>query len=131
MKNIIKSTAYSAVALSSIAYTNTFARIDFEWWAGKGDVSEKLKGTWWDANFSDTIWSVVAFFLGFMALVAVIIFIYAGFLILTAGWDEDKVKKGKTTMINALIWIFVIWISWTVVSWFINTLQDSGAAVGQ
>jgi hypothetical protein len=46
--------------------------------------------------------------------------IYGGFQILTAGWDDEKVKKGKTTLINALLGIFVILISWTLVDWIIS-----------
>jgi TM2 domain-containing membrane protein YozV len=34
-----------------------------------------------------------------------------------AGWDDDKVKKGKTTLINSLIGIFIVLIAYTLVGW--------------
>ena len=66
----------------------------------------------------------MAYLLGFLALIGVIFAIYWGFQILTAGWDDDKVKKGKTTLINALLGIFVIWISWALISWIVGWLSD-------
>jgi len=122
MKNIIKTTAYSAVALSSIAYTNVSAKITFEWSHAK--VAEENKGTGWTTGLGDVINSLLSWLLWFLALVAVIFAIYAGFQILTAWGDEEKVKKGKTTLINALLGLFVIWISWALVSWIFSSLND-------
>jgi len=121
MKNIIKTTVYSAVALSSIAYSNVSAKINFEWPQWK--VDEGNKGTWWDLG--GIINSLLTYLLGFLALVAVLFAVYGGFQILTAGWDDDKVKKGKTTLINALLGLFVIWISYAVVSFLFTSINDN------
>lgn len=127
MKNIVKLAGYSLVALTSVAYTNVSA-LKFEWsseWTGK--VGTNLKGIDNGGNIGGTIQTIISYLLGFLALIAVIFAIYGGFQILTAGWDEEKVKKGKTTLINALLGIFVIWISWALVSWI---LQGLGAVWG-
>ena len=121
MKNIIKTTAYSTVALSSIAYSNVSAKIIFEQPHWK--VAEGNKGTWWDLG--GIINSLLTYLLGFLALVAVLFAVYGGFQILTAGWDDDKVKKGKTTLINALLGLFVIWISYAVVSFIFTSVNDN------
>lgn len=122
MTNIIKTTAYSAVALGSVAYMNVSAKIEFEW--SHARVDEANKGTGSGAGLWDVINSLLTWLLGFLALVAVIFAIWWGFQILTAAWDEEKVKKGKTTLINALLGLFVIWISWALVSWIFNSLND-------
>ena len=127
MKNIVKTAGYSLVALTSVAYTNVSA-LKFEWsseWTGR--VGEDLKGIDNGGNIGGTIQTIISYLLGFLALIAVIFAIYGWFQILTAGWDEEKVKKGKTTLINALLGIFVIWISWALVSWI---LQGLGAIWG-
>ena len=122
MKNIVKTAGYSLVALTSVAYTNVSAKIVFEWSHAK--VDEANKGTGSGASLGAVINSLLTWLLGFLALIAVIFAIYGGFQILTAGGDEEKVKKGKTTLINALIGLFVIWISWAAVSWIFDSLND-------
>ncbi|MBC7503566.1 hypothetical protein H7169_01215 [Candidatus Gracilibacteria bacterium] len=56
----------------------------------------------------------------FLALLAVIYGIWGGFQILTAGGDEEKVKKGRTIIIQVVIGIIVIVLAGSVVKWVIN-----------
>ena len=79
-----------------------------------------------DQGMKKTLVGLISYVLTFLWIIAVIFAIYWGFQILTAGWDEDKVKKGKTTLINALIWIFVIISAWTIVGWI---FESAGTAV--
>lgn len=60
--------------------------------------------------------------LGFLYLIAVLYWLWGGFNILTAGWDEDKVKTWKTVIINALIWIVVIFLVGTLVELLIKSI---------
>ena len=46
--------------------------------------------------------------------------LYGGFQILTAGWDEEKVKKWKTTLINAVIGLIVIFLASQIISWIVG-----------
>lgn len=66
--------------------------------------------------------SVISSFLMFVTIIAVIYCLWAGFNILTAGGDEEKVKKGRTTIIQVVIGIVVMWLAYSVVSWVINAL---------
>ncbi len=56
----------------------------------------------------------------FLALLAVIYGIYGGFMILTAGGDEERVKKGRTIIIQVVIGIIVIVLAGSVVKWVIG-----------
>jgi hypothetical protein len=58
----------------------------------------------------------------FLYLLAVLYAIWWGFNILTAGGDEEKVKKGKTVIIQALLWVVVIFLAGTVVEWLIKAI---------
>jgi hypothetical protein len=46
---------------------------------------------------------MLGYVIGLLYFVAVVFALYGGFQILTAAGDEEKVKKGKTTLINAVI----------------------------
>ena len=109
MKNIIKTTAYSAIALASVASTSA---VDY----GQTEVSSKF----WNGqstNIKSTIYNVLSYILTFTAVVAVAFALYGGFQILTAAWDDDKAKKGKTTLIRAVLGLFVILIAYSMVYW--------------
>ena len=129
MKNIIQKGLYSAVAIGSAASLAAFT-------SATGDVGKVIQldtqnaSQFWFITGDDAskgIWPVIRnileYLLGFLWLIAVIVAIYAWFQILTAGWDEDKVKNGKSTLINALIGLFVILIAYALVSWMINAFS--------
>jgi len=81
-------------------------------------VEENLKGSD-DINIWTTIQEVILYTLWFLALIAVIFSMKWGFQILTAGWDEEKVKSWKKTVLYMLLWLFVIIIAWALVSWLL------------
>ena len=58
----------------------------------------------------------------FLYLVAVVYWIWWGFNILTAGWDEEKVKKWKTVLIQAMIWLVVIFLAGTIINWLVTAI---------
>lgn len=60
--------------------------------------------------------TIVNFFLGFLGITAVLMIIYGGFLVLTAGTDDGKAKNGKKILTLAITGIFIILISFAVVS---------------
>lgn len=57
-----------------------------------------------------------------MTLIAVIYALWAGWNIMTAGGDEEKVKKGRTTIIQIAIGIIVMWLAYSVVSFIISAI---------
>ena len=124
MKNIIKTTAYSAVALSSVAFA----------WAIDFGEEEAKKFAWDDGwggmTLMTMISNILTFILTFTWIIAVVFAVYGGFKIMTAAWDEDKVKKGKTTLINSLIGIFVVLIAYTLVGWIFTEADTVSGGAG-
>lgn len=59
----------------------------------------------------------------FLALAAIIYWLWWGFNILTAWGDEEKVSKWKTIIINAGIWLVVIFLAGSIVRWIITILM--------
>ncbi|GHW02521.1 hypothetical protein AGMMS50249_3070 [candidate division SR1 bacterium] len=63
--------------------------------------------------------------LGLLSIIAVVICLYAGFLMMTAAGDDSKFKKGQGIIKNAAIGLVIILISRGIVSlvfWFINNV---------
>ncbi len=58
----------------------------------------------------------------FLYLVAVVYALWGWFMILTAGWAEEKVKKWRTVITQALIGLVVIWLANSIVSFVVNSI---------
>ena len=76
------------------------------------------------ANLVTVIGNAISWFLGFLGLILLIIFIYAGFLYMTAGGDPDKVKKAKAWMKNGVIGLVIILLSYSIVTYIISVFGE-------
>ncbi len=73
----------------------------------------------------DVIKTFINWMLGMLALVALVILLYGGFIMVTAAGDDAKYKKGFKILQQAAIGLIFIWVSWLVVSvifWLLTTI---------
>ena len=63
--------------------------------------------------------SVLNYTNGFVALIIVCLLIYAGFLVLTAGGDGEKLKKMKGIIISIAIGLFILVASYAIYHLFV------------
>lgn len=104
--------------LQLVDYVNA---INF-WW---GTVDQNL--VWYSGTADNAAEQVIWNLLTFLYLVAVAYALWGGFNILTAGWDEEKVKKWKTILIQWAIGLVVIWIAWALVQWVLSSVLTTGS----
>lgn len=88
---------------------------------GSTNVKEGATGT--SSDLSTAVQNLIASFSGILALVALVYGIYGGFLMFTAGGDEEKVKKGRTIIMQVGIGLVVIFLANAVVRWFVGAIQ--------
>jgi len=82
-----------------------------------------------DCTYNDLIElaiNVVDFLTGFSILLAVVGFIVAGFIILTAGPNPGKVQKGKDLLLKVGTGLFFVLAAWLIVNTITSTLFDAG-----
>ena len=119
--NAIKKTSYgvAGIVLSSIANLSAFAQSETTFWVNKASTTaQNLE----NRPLSEAVQYYVNFLMTFLYLVAVLYALWGGFLILTAGGEDDKVTKGKTILIQWGIWLLVIWLAGTIVKWILSVL---------
>lgn len=68
--------------------------------------------------------------LGFLAMIMVILIIYAGFLWMTAGGDSEKTKKASGYIKNAIIGLIIILLSWGIARFILTKLMEATGAGG-
>lgn len=61
--------------------------------------------------------------LGLLGIITIVIMLYAGFIWMTSGGNEEKVIKAKRTMINATIGIAIILSAFSIVQFILNMLS--------
>lgn len=112
----MKKSLYAIAWVSLSAISNANAAINPE---STGQVDQGIRTTGSaEVVIQRWVWNVM----GLLFIIAVLYWLWGGFNILTAGWDEEKVKKGKTVIINSLLWLVVIYIVGTVVELLLKTI---------
>jgi len=122
MNNVVKNSFYATAGLMLVGLNNVVSAIEFDssWTAKDGALA------WSSKTLDVVIKGWMAYLVWFLYLIAIIMMIYGGFNILTAAWDEEKVKKGKTILMQAVGWLIVVFIANSVISWLITGLFGSG-----
>ena len=101
------------------------------------DLDKELTKTQLQTTFGTSqtlpqiVGNVIKWVLGFLGLALLVIFIYAGFLYMTAGGDPEKTKKAKAWMKNAVIGLIIIILAYAISSYVVTTIinASSGAAM--
>ncbi|MBI2484387.1 hypothetical protein HYV71_04350 [Candidatus Uhrbacteria bacterium] len=60
--------------------------------------------------------------LGIVGALALLMFVWGGFLWLTSGGSEERVKAGTTTFRNSVIGLLIVFASWLGVNYIVSTL---------
>ena len=118
--NKIQIVGYS-VAASLLLTANSFAALNFT----QKQVDGDLVGT--GNSLEVAIQNGIAWFTGFLYIIAVCYGVYGGFLMMTAGGDEENVKKGRTILIQVGIGLLVIFLASSIVSWILSLLSSTNS----
>ena len=68
--------------------------------------------------------------LGFVGIILLLYFLYAGFMWMTAGGDEDKVKDATTTIRNAVVGLAIVMVAFAVSSFIMTSLSAGLSGTG-
>jgi hypothetical protein len=124
MKSVVKNSFYSVIWLSLIGLNDVaLAAISLD---GSAAVDEWIK--WTSSSLDVVLKNWLTYLVWFLYFIAIAMMIYWAFNIITAGWAEDKVKKGKTILIQAVAWLIVVFIANSIIVWLINGLFGAAGA---
>ena len=86
--------------------------------AGPEQLPNPLKTT----SIYDILGRVIKAALGLTGAVALVMFIYGGFLMMFSGGNPSAVKKGKDTLVMAVLGLVVIFASYAIVNFVITSI---------
>jgi len=103
--------------------------------SGLQDVTDKIFNTEFDTVQRETygpqaedvalptlIARIINIFLGFLGIIFVIIIIYAGFVWMTAGGNEDKVSQARKWITNSVIGIIIILAAYAITNFVVSRI---------
>jgi hypothetical protein len=116
--NKLQYVGYSAVASLMLA-TQSFAANGVTLFGGNKDTT-KITGAGGTAE--SAVQGIIQNALTFIGILAVCYGIWGWFQIITAWGDEEKVKKGRTIIVQVLIGILVIFLANSIIKWFLSLI---------
>lgn len=81
-----------------------------------------------DTSVTGLITTVINWLLALAGLVAVLFLIIGGFWYITSAGNEETAEKGKNTVINALIGIVIIVLSYVIVQVIANLVSNNSTS---
>lgn len=97
---------------------------------GVNEVNTGLAGSLSSADPRVIIGRIIQIALGFLGVIAVALCMYAGFLWMSSGGDEEKITKAKTILRNAVIGLVIIMSSWGIATYILSRLAEATGAGG-
>lgn len=69
--------------------------------------------------------NIANYLLSFLGSAALLLFIYGGFIWLTAGGNMDYVKKGRDILLNTVYGILIVFCAWEIVNFIIASMTGT------
>lgn len=121
MRTFIKKISFTGLALFTIP-SFTFASSGVQ--SGLDLVKDLFgQGLAQDQSFSQLLLDFIQLLLLFAGPLAVLFVVISGFYYITAGGNEEQAEKGKKGLVNAVIGIIIILLSYTIVTAIQNTIS--------
>jgi len=70
------------------------------------------------------IGDVLKYILGFVGIIALVMFIYGGFTWMTSGGNADKIKTGKNAIVWAILGMAFIFLSYAIVEFLLKAFLN-------
>ena len=78
----------------------------------------------------DLIASIIKTALSFLGVIFIVLMVLSGYQWLTAGGNEDAIKKAKSRIINAIIGLAIVILSYSITAFVFKNLPSHGPSEG-
>jgi len=76
-------------------------------------------------NIPLLVGSIINYVLGILGVLALVMFIYGGLIWMTSGGAPDQIKKGRNTLVWAILGLALIFFSYALLNFILTALQQS------
>jgi hypothetical protein len=93
---------------------------------GEGETIGDVAGLG-EADLSTVIATIIRAILGFLGVVAVVIILWGGFLWMTSGGQDEKVRNARKLIIMGIVGLAIVLAAYAIASFVINALVSAVA----
>lgn len=93
---------------------------------GEGETIGDVAGLG-QADLATVIATIIRAILGFLGVVAVVIILWGGFLWMTSGGQDEKVRNARKLIIMGIIGLAIVLAAYAIASFVINALVEAVA----
>jgi len=93
---------------------------------GSGDTIGDVAGLG-EADLATVIATIIRAILGFLGVVAVVIILWGGFLWMTSGGQDEKVRNARKLIIMGIIGLAIVLAAYAIASFVITALVEAVA----
>lgn len=108
-----------------VAYAQSATQGGYQGAIAKSDQAAAVAGINKTGDLITIIGRIINIVLGFLGVILLILFLYAGFLWMTAGESAAKVEQAKTIMKNAVIGLVIIVAAFAITSYIMKLLAGN------
>ena len=90
--------------------------------SGALDATAGSAGVKSSKTFPQIVGGYIKAAVGLLGVILVVLIIYAGFLWMTAAGNEDKVKKAKGILSNAVVGLILVFAAYAITDWVISAI---------
>lgn len=112
---VIALAAFGALAIASPALAQD-----------AGDLT-KLQLSVFEGPFMEALIGIINFVLLLGGILAFVFVLWGGFMYLSAGGDATGATKGKTMIVNAIIGLIIIFLSYSIVTFLTERFSDDAS----
>lgn len=125
-KRIFKQLASALIIIVGVFVSRLVLAQNF----GTDEVASGLDGSLSTSDPRAIAARIINVSLGLLGVIALGLIIYAGFLWMTSGGEEDKISKAKKLLVSAAIGLGIILSSWAIASFVLDRLSDATRGTG-
>ena len=81
-----------------------------------------------DNDLVTIVGNIIKVFLGVLGVIGIVIVLYAGFLYMTSGGNQDQIQKARKMLISALIGLVIILSAYAITAFIIRQFGDATGA---
>ena len=123
---IITTIFFMAISFSANAQIDVEVMLEANFQAGAFAEGAGYDNTTTPNYVPNTIATIIKVLLGFLGMIFIILVIWAGYSWMTAGGNEEKVTKAKTTIYRAVIGLIIIVSAYAITHFVFGAIDGAG-----
>lgn len=121
---VLKNKKFYFILFFGLVMVSYLLLANIAWAATKDDPVPHLDDPLGGRDIPELAGDIIGYILGLVGVLALIMFVYGGILWMTSAGSAEKIKKGKDTIVWAILGLALIFFSYAMVEFILKALLN-------